>query len=219
VMDTDACSVASWTPALGLNLATESAQLPLSPPTFVMHKGQQPQPLQTLSLPKRLLNLPKSLLNSMPLPNVPLRSWPISRIARPSQMQHIFFWSQLTQILAMTKRWDVLGSFRLYVPSIIFHVFRKDYASSVWAVMEQFGQHGFRDELDSSNIHRLGNIMTLDHVLHAHFNRLELWLKAVDVSWDKRNGHHNDTKLCSHNPIPTASAPNTTLYYNTSPAL
>jgi len=40
-MDTDACSVASWTPALGLNLATESAQLPLSPPTVAAPSDSQ----------------------------------------------------------------------------------------------------------------------------------------------------------------------------------
>ena len=78
--------------------------------------------------------------------------------------------------------------------------------------MEKFGQHGFRDELDGSNIHRLGNIMTIAHDLHTHFDRLELWLEAVDVSRDKSIGYHNDTKICRHNPIPIASAPKATLY-------
>jgi hypothetical protein len=94
-------------------------------------------------------------LNSMPSPNMPLHSWPILQVAQLSQMQHIFFWSQLTQILTMTQTWSVLRRFRLYFSSLIFYIFQKDYASSVWAVIERFGQHRFRDELDSSNIHHL----------------------------------------------------------------
>jgi len=37
------------------------------------------------------------------------------------------------------------------------------------------------DELDGSKIHRLANIVTLDHFLHTQFDRLALWLEADDT--------------------------------------
>jgi hypothetical protein len=61
-------------------------------------------------------------------------------------------------------------------------VFERDYASSISTVMERFGQRGFMDELDGSNIHRLANIMTLDHLHHTSFDNLSLWLEPDDVS-------------------------------------
>jgi hypothetical protein len=61
--------------------------------------------------------------------------------------------------------------------------------------MERFGQRGFMDELDGPKIHRLANIMTLDHFLRIHFDRLELWLEADDVSQDKTCGYTDDLKL------------------------
>lgn len=74
-------------------------------------------------------------------------------------------------------------SLELQIISLTHHfIFQKDYTSSMWAVMEQFGQQGFRDELDGSKIHRLANIMTLDHFLHTQFDRLALWLEADEVS-------------------------------------
>ena len=61
--------------------------------------------------------------------------------------------------------------------------------------MERFGQRGFMDVLDGPKIHRLANIMTLDHFLHVHFDRLELWLEADDVCQDKTCGYTDDLKL------------------------
>lgn len=82
------------------------------------------------------------------------------------------------------KDLGIVRGFRLYFLSLIlFYICQMDYASSV---MERLGQRGFREELDGSKIHRLGNIMTLHHDLHAHFNRLELWLEADDVSRDEK---------------------------------
>jgi hypothetical protein len=48
--------------------------------------------------------------------------------------------------------------------------------------MDRFGRTEFRDELDGNNIHRLGNIMTLDTRLQTSFDKLELWLDDDDVS-------------------------------------
>jgi len=74
----------------------------------------------------------------------------------------------------------------LYIAFLMprFYIFKRDYASSVWAVMERFGQSGFRDELDGPKIHRLTNILTLDHHLHTLFDKLALWLEADDVCHD-----------------------------------
>jgi hypothetical protein len=65
-----------------------------------------------------------------------------------------------------------------------FYLFKREYASSVWDIMERFGQSGFRDELDGPKIHRLTNILTLEHHLHTLFNKLSLWLEADDVRHD-----------------------------------
>jgi HNH endonuclease len=58
--------------------------------------------------------------------------------------------------------------------------------------MERFRQTGFRDELDGSKIHRLSNILTLDHSLHTYFNKLVLWLEADDVSQDETYEFYSD---------------------------
>ena len=62
----------------------------------------------------------------------------------------------------------------------------------MWTVMERFGQNGFRDELDGSKIHRLSNILTLDHSIHTYFDKLVLWLEADDVSQDETCGSYSD---------------------------
>ena len=62
----------------------------------------------------------------------------------------------------------------------------------LWAVME-FGQQGITDKLDSSKIHRLANILTLDHCRHTQFDRLALWLEADDI----RDVDAKITKICS----------------------
>ena len=80
-------------------------------------------------------------------------------------------------------------------------IFQMEYASSMWAVMERFGQPGFRDE----KIHRLADIHTLEQFLRTQFDKLALWLEADVVSPNERCGCHNDPKLCRHNSIFTAS--------------
>ena len=56
---------------------------------------------------------------------------------------------------------------------------QRDYASSVWAVMERFGQvNGFL-ELNGPDIHRLENVMTMDPSMHTFFDCLALWLEAT----------------------------------------
>ena len=54
-----------------------------------------------------------------------------------------------------------------------------DYAASVWAVMERFGQvNGFL-ELNGPNIHRLENVITMEIGFHTLFDRLTIWLEAT----------------------------------------
>lgn len=60
--------------------------------------------------------------------------------------------------------------------------------------MERFGQRSFMNELTGPDIHRLTNILTLDHHLHSCFDRLVLWLEADNVSWDYSYRLYGDLK-------------------------
>ena len=53
------------------------------------------------------------------------------------------------------------------------------YAASVWAVMERFGQVLGVDELNGADIHRMENVMTMDMTLHTLFDALGIWLEAT----------------------------------------
>ena len=53
------------------------------------------------------------------------------------------------------------------------------YAASVWAVMERFGQVLGVDELNGADIHRAENVMTMDMTLHTLFDALGIWLEAT----------------------------------------
>ena len=68
--------------------------------------------------------------------------------------------------------------------------------------MERFGQNEFRDELDGTKIHRLTNILTLDHLLHTLFNKLLLWLETDDV-------RHDATCDSCHDPVASQTLPHT----------
>ncbi len=43
-----------------------------------------------------------------------------------------------------------------------------------------FARLGSAEELNSMNFHRLENILTLDAVLHRHFDSLTIWLEKTD---------------------------------------
>ncbi|KAE9392431.1 hypothetical protein BT96DRAFT_887996 [Gymnopus androsaceus JB14] len=49
-----------------------------------------------------------------------------------------------------------------------------------WTILEKFGYPKFSEELNGPGIHRLDNVMTLDHNAHDPFDELALWLEAVD---------------------------------------
>jgi hypothetical protein len=53
------------------------------------------------------------------------------------------------------------------------------YAASVWAV-DRFGYKKlFSEELNGHKIHRLENVITLNHDVHILFDTLQLWLEPV----------------------------------------
>ncbi|THH03489.1 hypothetical protein EW146_g10433 [Bondarzewia mesenterica] len=54
-----------------------------------------------------------------------------------------------------------------------------DFAASVWAVMERFGQVLVAEELNGSAIHRLENVMTMDKTKYFFFDSLRLWLEST----------------------------------------
>ncbi|KAI6033299.1 hypothetical protein EDC04DRAFT_2897936 [Pisolithus marmoratus] len=53
-------------------------------------------------------------------------------------------------------------------------------AASVWAVLDCFGHHSLREELNGTNIHRLENVMTLDPTVHNDFATLKIWFTAME---------------------------------------
>ncbi|THH20036.1 hypothetical protein EW146_g1228 [Bondarzewia mesenterica] len=56
---------------------------------------------------------------------------------------------------------------------------KREYAASVWAVMERFGQAFVTEELNSPDIHRLQNILTMEASKHEMFDSLQLWLEST----------------------------------------
>ncbi|KAI6160489.1 hypothetical protein EDD17DRAFT_1832609 [Pisolithus thermaeus] len=49
------------------------------------------------------------------------------------------------------------------------------YATSVWAVLDQFGYSALWEELNGSNVNRLENMITLEPSLHSFFDLLQVW--------------------------------------------
>lgn len=55
--------------------------------------------------------------------------------------------------------------------------FKRNYAASVVAVLERFGQINVVQELNEAQVHRLENILTLSMEVHEWFDKLFLWLE------------------------------------------
>jgi hypothetical protein len=49
----------------------------------------------------------------------------------------------------------------------------------MWSVMKCFGYDSLPEELNSPNVHRLENVMTLVPGLRVEFDRLGLWFVAT----------------------------------------
>jgi len=56
----------------------------------------------------------------------------------------------------------------------------RDYAATMWAVMQRFGYESLPDELNGSKVHRLENVMTLIAALHTEFDQLGIWFVATN---------------------------------------
>lgn len=67
-----------------------------------------------------------------------------------------------------------------------------DYAASVWAVVERFGEILVVDELNGDSIHRLENVMTMDQVLRIYFDTYWIWLMPTETM--------NKYQVCSRDP-------------------
>ena len=50
---------------------------------------------------------------------------------------------------------------------------------TAWTVVKWFGGVKVEDELNGNQIHRLENIITMDHNIQMSFDNLQLWLEAV----------------------------------------
>jgi hypothetical protein len=63
-------------------------------------------------------------------------------------------------------------------------VYKREFAGGAWALLARFGgaPDDILNELNGEGIHRLENMMILAQPVHNRFDRLNLWLEAVDVS-------------------------------------
>jgi len=52
---------------------------------------------------------------------------------------------------------------------------RPYHAATIWAVIGWFGYEKLHAELDGAKIHRLENMMTMQHGIHDLFERLSIW--------------------------------------------
>ncbi|KAF8167096.1 hypothetical protein B0H34DRAFT_812323 [Crassisporium funariophilum] len=55
------------------------------------------------------------------------------------------------------------------------------YAASALAILFRLGQITSIEELHGKNLHRLENVLTLDAVLHRHFDSLSIWLEKTNA--------------------------------------
>ncbi|KIM38162.1 hypothetical protein M413DRAFT_420662 [Hebeloma cylindrosporum] len=55
----------------------------------------------------------------------------------------------------------------------------RNYAATMWAVMQRFGYESIPDELNGSRVHRLENVMTLESTVHSRFDNLAIWFVAT----------------------------------------
>ena len=56
---------------------------------------------------------------------------------------------------------------------------KRDYAASMWAVMQRFGYQSLPDDLNGSKVHRLENVMTMAPDVHHRFDELAIWFTAT----------------------------------------
>lgn len=75
---------------------------------------------------------------------------------------------------------DNEGGDRVHLLSSVFFHDQYEYAASVWAALERFGQVSL-DGLNGRNIHRLENIITMDNNKHDMFSRLLVWFEATVI--------------------------------------
>ena len=56
---------------------------------------------------------------------------------------------------------------------------QKDHAASALTVLKMFGLEQLVESLNGAGVHSLGNILTIDMILHQSFDHLELWLEPT----------------------------------------
>jgi len=52
---------------------------------------------------------------------------------------------------------------------------KREYAATMWAVMNRFGHEELPDELNGSKVHRLENVITMVSEFHTFFDQLKIW--------------------------------------------
>jgi hypothetical protein len=89
------------------------------------------------------------------------------------------FPGRMREVPRCDSLFDLLSLLKLYM-------IQHEYAASVWAIIQRYGEVLVPDELNGSDIHRLENVMTMDSNKHDLFDKLQLWLEATV----RRQYHH-----------------------------
>ena len=95
-----------------------------------------------------------------------------------TQSVHISFLNLRTQVhletLPRLSRWYTFLSF--ISPLLIIITLQ---AANLWTILSMFGYKNILGELNGNQIHRLENVLTLEHNLHDQFDRLNVWFEAT----------------------------------------
>jgi len=88
---------------------------------------------------------------------------------------------------------------------------KTDYAATAWAVVDRFGGVKVTEELNGANIHRLGNVMTMQVDVHMKFDSLGIWFEET--------GTPNKYNICARRQANLAGLPPTVTFTTTDPRL
>lgn len=125
----------------------------------------------------------KTSLSKLPaVKNAVFSSWSKNEIrATTTECAHIFADATNSSITGNSEArlQKVSRHIRFWWVNLIF-LSKRDNAVTLWAILKGFGYPKILQALNDHGIHRLDNVMTLDLSLRDSFDRLELWLEAVD---------------------------------------
>ncbi len=69
-----------------------------------------------------------------------------------------------------------MSAFAAYIDTNL----QRNFVVTAYTMLNRFGCTNIQQELTGANIHRLENVMTLEVNVHYHFDKLLVWLEAVE---------------------------------------